>query len=111
MASETRREAGQTRIEAAWRPKRQPHSARFAWFSLAPPRLQFVAPASSRVGPAILSPASVLVRQRIWPHLELHELGGRPFAGFHVERRARRDWGVNGLALPAAIRIIDAAVQ
>ncbi len=51
------------------------------------------------------------VGQRIGPHLELDELGCGSFAAFHVEGRPRGDRRVNALPFPAAVGIIDAAVQ
>src|SRR6266545_8018495 len=61
--------------------------------------------------PAIMHHAALL-RQRIRPHLELHEL--RPLAladAFVVERRAVAGGGPDAAALPAGVRIVDAAIE
>src|SRR5260370_31621193 len=52
-----------------------------------------------------------LVSQRMRPHLELHELARGSFGAFHVEWGSRRDGRVEALPFPAAVRIIDAAVE
>src|SRR5579871_6767444 len=51
------------------------------------------------------------VRQRVRTQLELHQLGLSSLAALHVEGGACGDWGVDCFALPAGIRIVDAAVQ
>src|SRR5215212_189593 len=52
-----------------------------------------------------------LLRRRVGPHLELHQLARVPLAAFGVERSARRVGREDRLALPAAVRVVDAAVH
>src|SRR5262249_738015 len=52
-----------------------------------------------------------LPRQRIRPQLELHHLAGRALAAFDVIGRAPRIGRPQAFALPAAIGIIDAAIE
>src|SRR5262245_25482150 len=57
-------------------------------------------------------PASVrLLRERIGPHLELHNLRPLAFAAFVMERRAVAGGRPNAAALPAGVRVVDAAVH
>src|SRR5579883_2454922 len=51
------------------------------------------------------------VRQRIRTHLEMHDLGQVALAAFQMERRAVAGRGPNAPSLPAAVRIVDAAVH
>src|ERR1017187_8526346 len=51
------------------------------------------------------------IRQRIGPHLEVHDLGQAALAAFDVEGRAVAGRGPDTAAFPAAVGIIDAAVH
>src|SRR5262249_29447437 len=57
------------------------------------------------------TPPKGLIGQRIGPHLEFYKLARGPFTAFHMEWRSRRDRGIDALSLPAAIGIIDTAVE
>src|SRR5262249_20263938 len=52
-----------------------------------------------------------LSRERVGPHLELHDLGCIPLAAFHVEGRAVAGVRPHAAALPAAVGIIDPAIE
>src|SRR5687768_13212674 len=49
--------------------------------------------------------------QRIGPHLELHQLALGPLAAFDVPHEVRAVVGVERAALPAAVGVVDAAVE
>src|SRR5881296_3222028 len=51
------------------------------------------------------------LRERIWAKLELHDLARRPLATLDVERRPGAVGRPQPFALPASVRIIDAAVH
>src|SRR5690606_16629194 len=51
------------------------------------------------------------VRERIRTELEPDDLTRRAGTGLHVERRARADRRPQAASLPAALRIVDAAVE
>src|SRR5687768_9540722 len=55
--------------------------------------------------------STCLLRQGVWPNLELHYLTCRPLAALHVERRPRADGGPEPSPLPALRRVVDAAVH
>src|SRR5262245_45230838 len=54
---------------------------------------------------------SGLFRERIGPHLELHDLRPLTLATFVMERRAVAGRRPDAAALPAGVRVIDAAVH
>src|SRR5689334_5320360 len=54
---------------------------------------------------------ALLVRQRIGPQLKVHHLARRALAGLHVPGRACAHRGPEAAALPAGVRIVDAAVH